>query len=117
MTKVKLDSSLAQNVADVLDPHADQLFRELGSTIIAVVELKSAERVQPAFDEDKVPAVKLRVTCLEVATGAHEGQVRNVQEALHRVRTKKGTFDELEVLGAQQTIEHAAGVIETTPED
>lgn len=118
MTTPKIDSQFTEAVGDVLSMHAERLYERLGETVVAVVELKSVERLQPAADENKAPVVKLKLTTCEIATGAHADQIRRVQEALYRVRTSAGTLDEAGVVdaqAAQQTIEHAADVALETP--
>lgn len=116
MTTPKIDSQFTEAVGHILALHADRLYRDLGSCVIAVVELKSVDELRVAADEDKGPWVKLRLTSMEIATGAHEAQVRNVQEALYRVRTSKGTIDEV-APDAHRTIELAAQVVMETPYD
>lgn len=115
MTTPKIASQVTEAVADMLADHAERLYKNLGSTVVAVVELKSARRDQPAADENKAPVVWLKLVTCEIATGAHEGQVRNVQEALYRARTARGTLDEVAAAAAHQTIEHAAAVALETP--
>ena len=50
MTNVAPSIAVAQAPAEVLADHADRMYRDLGSTIVVVAELKSAERLQPPED-------------------------------------------------------------------
>jgi hypothetical protein len=91
---VKLDSKVLTDVAEALEPHADQMFKQRRGRWIAVVELAHVERTEPGPDEDKMPAVKLRVTDLEIAASAFtEDQLRQMLRAMHMQRTSDGTLD------------------------
>lgn len=115
MTHVKLDSKLVKDVNARLAPFAHQLYTNLGMHLVAVVELKASRRDQPAVDEDVEPAIKVRISSIEIPTGKHEDQVREVMQALYRLRTKEGTLDE--VLRDEQTVEHAADVLTFTRDE
>ncbi|MFG2976252.1 hypothetical protein ACGFYY_25130 [Streptomyces sp. NPDC048331] len=92
---VKLDSKILTDVAEALEPHADQMFKQRKGRWIAVVELAHVERTEPGPDEEKNPTVKLRVTDLEIAAGAvYEDEVRRLMRELYQRRTADGTLDE-----------------------
>lgn len=94
---VKLDTKILADVAEALEPHADQMFKQRRGRWVAVVELAHVERTEPGPDEDKNPAVKLRVTDLEIAAGAYyEDEVRKLMRALYQRRTSDGTLDEID---------------------
>lgn len=112
MTAIKVDSKLATNANEALTPHAGPLFGRLGSSRMAVVELRSVERTEPAEEEDKEQAVKVRIAHLEVAGADQEDTLRNVMRALNAHRTAYGTLTEDEdVLLADSTLERAVGEI------
>ncbi|MFJ6935721.1 hypothetical protein [Streptomyces sp. NPDC101132] len=92
---VKLDSKILTDVAEALEPHASEMFKQRQGRWVAVIELAHVERVQPGPDEDKDPSVKLRVTDLEIApTAAFENEIRQLLRDLHQRRTSEGTLDE-----------------------
>lgn len=111
MTKMKLDYRLQGQATEALSPHVERIYRDPGSTFLAVVEFRHSERVEYA-DEDAEPSVKCRVASMEVAnTGEQEGHVRALLRALYLQRTAQGTLDDAgEVKLTKQTIESAAGV-------
>lgn len=92
---VKFDTKVLADVAEALEPFADQMFKQRKGRWIAVVELAHVERTEPGPDEDKNPAVKLRVTDLEIAATAFtEDQLRQMLRDLYQRRTSDGTLDE-----------------------
>lgn len=93
MTVVKIQSTLAASVADVLEPLAEEIYRNQGGNLMVVAELHHADRNDPV-DEDIKRTVTLRVTALEVARGEQEETLRNVQRALYAHRTASGTLSE-----------------------
>lgn len=112
MTAIKMDGKLATNANESLAPHAAQLFARLGSSRMAVVELRSAERTEPAPDEDKEQAVKVRIQHLEVANPEQEETLRQVLSALRLHRTAYGTLnEEAELELSASTLERAAGEV------
>jgi len=107
-----VDAKLATNANEALNPHAAALFARLGSTRMAVVELRAVERAEPAPDEDKEQAVRVRIQHLEVANPEQEDTLRQVLAALHLHRTAYGTLTEdgdLEL--SSGTLERAAGEV------
>lgn len=94
MTTIKLDGKPASSAANALALHAQHLYRTPGARIVGVVELAHVERTEPAPEEDKDPAVKLRITHLEIADPEQEEALRQAQRALYLQRTARGTFDE-----------------------
>jgi hypothetical protein len=94
MTDLKIDGKLTASGTEALADHAKSLYDRLGTTRMAIVELRAIERTTPAPGEDKAPGVKLRIAGLEVATKDQEDDVRRAQRALHLQRTAQGTIDE-----------------------
>lgn len=94
MTVAKLEGKTAAAAAAGLEPYISTLYANPGKRVIGVVELRHAERTQPAPDEDKEPSVKLRITHLELARPEQEEALRQAQRALFLHRTASGTLDE-----------------------
>jgi hypothetical protein len=92
---VKFDSKVLTDVAEALEPHATEMFKQRRGRWIAVVELGHVERTEPGPDEDKNPTVKLRVTTIEVAADEiTAGRLRGVQREMYDRRTSGGTLFE-----------------------
>jgi hypothetical protein len=92
---VKFDSKVLTDVAEALEPHATEMFKQRRGRWIAVVELGHVERTEPGPDEDKNPTVKLRVTSIEVAADEITGgRLRGVQREMYDRRTSGGTLFE-----------------------
>jgi hypothetical protein len=92
---IKFDSKVLTDVAEALEPHAEEMFKQRRGRWIAVVELGHVERTEPGPDEDKNPTVKLRVTSIEVAADEITGgRLRNVQREMYDRRTSGGTLFE-----------------------
>lgn len=110
MTAIKIDGKPATNASEALAPHAGALFAALGSKRMAVVEIRSVERAEPAPDEDKEQAVKVRITHLEVANADQEETLRRALRALHLHRTAYGTLNEEQELElSKSTLADTAG--------
>lgn len=110
MTKIKIDTAMANAAQDALSPHTARLYSTLGTRIVVVAELAAVERTQPAADEDKEAAVKLAVKHLEVAGPDQEEAVRQALRALHTQRTAYGTLNERdEVELSESTLRACAG--------
>ena len=109
MTKIKIDTAMANAAQDALTPHVARLYSTLGTRIVVVAELAAVERTQPAADEDK-EAVKLAIKHLEVAGPDQEDAVRQALRALHTQRTAYGTLNERdEVEISENTLRACAG--------
>lgn len=96
-----------------LDLHAARLY-ERPTPVMGVVELIPVDRVVPIDGgSEKDPLVRLRIESLEIAPGGGgESTLREVHKALYVARTATGTLGaEDEVALAEQTLEHAAGVL------
>lgn len=95
MIEIKLDSKLTSRIQDVLEPYAARLGR-LDETVMAIVELTTVRRtdVSPEL-VDKGPAAQVRITLMEVATRDQEPHLRTAQEAMYKLRTARGTLDEM----------------------
>jgi hypothetical protein len=90
---VKFDSKVLTDVAEALEPHATEMFKQRRGRWIAIVELAHVERTEPGPDEDKNPAVKLRVTSIEVAADEITGgRLRGLQREMYDRRTSGGTL-------------------------
>lgn len=94
MPAPKLDSKILKRLDEVFGPHMAGLFNQLGSSVVAIVELTSVERAEPYAEEEKAPTAKLRITSLEIATKAQEDALRRAQQAMHLLRTGRGTLDD-----------------------
>lgn len=96
-----------------LDTHAARLY-ERPTPVMAVVELAPVDRIVPVSEDSKKdPVIRLRIETLEVAAaGGPEETLRELSRALWVARTADGTLNgEDEVALAEQTIEHAAGIL------
>lgn len=90
---VKFDSKVLTDVAEALEPHAEEMFKQRRGRWMAVVELSHVERSEPGPDEDKNPTVKVRVTAIEVAGDeVSAGRLRSVQREMYDRRTSGGTL-------------------------
>ncbi|MFC7880447.1 hypothetical protein ACFUVV_00965 [Streptomyces sp. NPDC057376] len=90
---VKFDSKVLTDVAEALEPHATDMFKQRAGRWIAVVEFGHAERTEPGPDEDKNPSVKIRVTSVEVAADEITGgRLRGLQREMYDRRTSGGTL-------------------------
>ncbi|WP_228975010.1 hypothetical protein [Streptomyces sp. DH12] len=90
---VKFDSKVLTDVAEALEPFATEMFKQRRGRWMAVVELAHVERTEPGPDEDKNPAVKVRVVGIEVAGDEISGgRLRSVQREMYERRTSGGTL-------------------------
>ncbi|MFF3511575.1 hypothetical protein [Streptomyces sp. NPDC002573] len=90
---VKFDSKVLTDVAEALEPLAEEMFKQRRGRWMAVVELAHVERTEPGPDEDKQPTVKVRVTSIEVAADeVTRGRLRGVQREMYDRRTSGGTL-------------------------
>jgi hypothetical protein len=92
---VKFDSKVLTDVAEALEPFAEEMFKQRRGRWMAVIELSHVERSEPGPDEEKNPAVKVRVTSIEVAADEiTAGRLRSVQREMYDRRTSGGTLFE-----------------------
>ena len=90
---VKFDSKVLTDVAEALEPFAEEMFKQRRGRWMAVVEVSHVERSEPGPDEDKQPSVKIRVTSVEVAGDeVSAGRLRSVQREMYERRTSDGTL-------------------------
>lgn len=90
---VKFDSKVLTDVAEALEPIAEEMFKQRRGRWMAIVELGHVERSEPGPDEDKNPTVKVRVTTIEVAADeVTAGRLRSVQREMYERRTSGGTL-------------------------
>lgn len=94
MTKIRLESSVSTSASLALEQLASKLYASPGIRIVGVVELRHTERLQPAPETDKEPAVKMQVSALEIARDEQEDALRRAMRALYMHRTATGTIDE-----------------------
>jgi hypothetical protein len=94
MTLIKVDGKPSTQAGEALTPHASKLSARLGSSRLAIVELRSVENVVPGPDEDRETTVKVRIVMLEVAAEEQEETLRKALHALHVHRTAWGTLTE-----------------------
>ncbi|MET7458085.1 hypothetical protein ACWEPZ_37725 [Streptomyces sp. NPDC004288] len=96
MTTVKIDPKVLADVEKAIRPHAKGLFTNLGSNVMAIVELSSVERIEPGPDEEKPDTVKVRIVDMEVASDEFtDERLRQLSQELYQRRTSEGTFDSL----------------------
>ncbi|MFJ4917201.1 hypothetical protein ACPXCP_31135 [Streptomyces sp. DT20] len=92
---IKFDSKVLTDVAEALEPHATDMFKNRQGRWMAVVELSHVERTEPGPEEDKAPSVKIRVTGIEVASDEiRGGRLRGVMREMYDQRTSGGTLFE-----------------------
>ncbi len=92
---VKFDSKVLTDVAEALEPFAEEMFKQRRGRWMVIAELAHVERSEPGPDEDKNPAVKLRVTTIEVAADEITGgRLRGLQREMYDRRTSGGTLFE-----------------------
>lgn len=94
MTKLKFESSVAAAAAEALEPWVRPLYEQPGKRLVAIIELATTERTEPAPNTDRVPVVKVRVTSLEIPADDQAGFIREAMRALFLQRTAHGTFGE-----------------------
>ncbi|HEY9367892.1 hypothetical protein [Streptomyces sp.] len=94
---VKIDSKVLTDVAEALEPFAEQMFKQRQGRWMAVIELSHVERTEPGPEEDKHPSVKVRITSVEVAADAFTAdRLRSLQRDMYQRRTDAGTLDEID---------------------
>lgn len=90
---VKVDSKILADVAEALEPFASRMFKERHGRWMAVVELAHVERTEPGPEEDKAPAVKVRIVGAEIAADElAAGRLRGLQRDMYERRTSGGTL-------------------------
>lgn len=90
---IKFDSKVLTDVAEALEPHAAEMFKQRHGHWMAIVELAHVERTEPGPDEDKNPTVKVRVVGIEVAADEITGgRLRGLQREMYDRRTSGGTL-------------------------
>ncbi|MFF5589694.1 hypothetical protein [Streptomyces hygroscopicus] len=94
MITTKFDSKVLADVEKAIRPHAKALFDDLGTHVMAIVELTSVERTEQGPDEEKDDTVKVRIVDLEIAgDDIADERLRQQMNDLHRRRTSAGTLD------------------------
>lgn len=94
---IKVDSKVIADVAEALEPYADDMFRNRQGRWMAIVELAHVERTEPGPEEDKYPSVKVRVVAVEVAADEFtDERLRQQQADMYRHRTSTGTLDSVD---------------------
>ena len=93
-TRIKLQPALPKG-AGISDAFAGQLYEQLGSHHVALVELQVTERTEVADDEDKEPSASLSIVSIEFAAGEQDADLlRRAIRARYEARTALGTLDE-----------------------
>jgi hypothetical protein len=113
MTDLKVAGKPNAGAMSGIEPFVRRLYDTPGMTIVAVVEFRHDQRVQPASGSDTSPSVTLKITGCEIATKEHEGALREAQRALYTMRTARGTIDE-ETGGvelAEETMRRTGGLM------
>lgn len=93
---VKFDTKVLADVAEALEPYSSEMFKQRKGRWVAIVEFAHVERTEPGPDEDKNPAVKVRITQIEVAaTAVADDHLRHLLLDLYTRRTSDGTLDQV----------------------
>ncbi|KAA6221754.1 hypothetical protein CP973_07050 [Streptomyces albofaciens JCM 4342] len=96
MISIKIDSKVLADVEQAIRPHAKDLFDNLGTARMAIVELASVERTEQGPDEDKDDIVKVRIVDIEIAGDEFtDEKLRQQASAMYRQRSAEGTLDEV----------------------
>jgi hypothetical protein len=103
MPDLKIKGQVTTRVREALAPHVQAIFDNPGKHLMCIVELKHAERTEPAPGEEKSPSVVVKIVGLEVANADQDEVIRQIQSALYLHRTARGTLDE------------ATGVVDLSP--
>lgn len=94
MITIKIDSKVLADVEKAIRPHAKALFDNLGTNVMAVIELSSVERTEQGPDEEKDDVVKVRIVDLEIAGDElTDERLRQMQQQMYRQRSASGTLD------------------------
>ncbi|MEU3124381.1 hypothetical protein ABZ696_29465 [Streptomyces albidoflavus] len=94
--EVKIDSGSAFLHAALTADQRRGLFERPGTSVFAIVQLRSTSYTGHADGEDKDPQVKVRITLAEVAQDDRQAQlVAEVMRAMMRRRKMDQTLDEL----------------------
>jgi hypothetical protein len=110
MTTLKLDGSPGAGALSALEPHIPLMYADPSRHLVAIVEWRHIERVQPAPDTDKEPSVKVKLVSCEIPVGEQVDAVRAAARAIFLRRTAQGTLTEqLDVEMTEQTIERLGG--------
>lgn len=112
MTTLKVESSPGKSAETALEVHVPALYADMSKTLVAIVELKPIERLQPAPGAEKTPSVKVRIVHCEVPDTEQVDSVREALRALYLQRTARGTIDsEGELQLADRTIDLLTGAL------
>jgi hypothetical protein len=110
VTTLKLDGTPGSSALDALEPHIPAIYADPGRHVMAIVEWRHVERVQPAPGTDKEPSVKVKMVSCEIPIGEQVDAVRSAQRALYLRRTAQGTLTEqLDVEMTERTLERLGG--------
>lgn len=101
MTDLKIDSKVTASVGEALASYVNEMWRRQDGRWVGLFELKHVRREEPGAGEDKAPAVKVRLTQVEVADEKTEPQIRELMQAMNKLRTAQGTLDDEAILEHQ----------------
>lgn len=92
MTKIKLNGAMP--AGSIPDHVAGAMWDALGTHYMGIVELRVAQRTEPANGDPEDPSAQLRVTHLELAQGSEDDDVlREALKARYQARTSADTLD------------------------
>lgn len=94
MTDLKIIAKPNSGAAQAFEGHVQRLYDRPGLSIMAIVELRHDQRVEPAPGSDAKRSVAVKIVGAEVAGLEQEGALREAQRALYLMRTATGTLDE-----------------------
>ncbi|MFD1656937.1 hypothetical protein ACFSL4_01480 [Streptomyces caeni] len=94
MPTLKFEPKVSASAQEALEPYVRPLYDRPGLRLMFIGELTTTERTEPSPGSEKTPAVKVRITSLEIPNQDQEGFVREAQRALFLQRTARGTLDD-----------------------
>lgn len=113
MTDFKLDSKVTAKVGEGLAPYVNAMFGKQDGRWVGIFEMKHVRREEPGAGEDKAAAVKVRLTHCEIAPDDHVDKLRELLQAMYKLRTAQGTLDDSEILEHQVIPERIKWAVDT----
>ncbi|WP_433233845.1 hypothetical protein [Actinomadura nitritigenes] len=113
MTDLKLDSKVTAGVGEALGPYINEMWRKQDGRWVGLVEFKHVRREEPGAGEDAPPAVKVRLTHCEIADDDTEPKIRELMQAMYKLRTAQGTLDDEAILEHQVIPERLKWAVDT----
>jgi hypothetical protein len=112
MTALKIIGKPTAAAQAALEPHIARLYASPGASVMAIIEMRHVERLQPAPGSDKAASVGMKLVGCEIPGREQEGAVREAQRALYLQRTARGTLDDEGMLQLDEdTLKLTAGLL------